>query len=161
MKTRNIYRVSGGIVLLMMIVIIGLATNYYNHDNEGKRKHFKELIGEYSLDLKKSKLKTYTKDSVLYKDLEIKLRGNSTFGFNKNTPFLFDTCGKWVAVGYEIEKLNEIIFENCSDYDRKTGKYGGHFTQVYSTDSIFSIIYISPQPGKLPIGELYFKRIKH
>ena len=171
----------GGLgTLLISLLFFG---NYYFDDKHGQREHFKELIGEYRLDLKRSKLKSYGKDSLMYKNLTIHLNANSTFSFNMKAPFLFDTCGCWKAVGYQLEELNELVFENCSDHDKKTGKYGGHFTQVYNPDSvrpvrvmknkkaqneevhkpdtIFSIMYITPQTGNLPVGELYFIKIKY
>jgi hypothetical protein len=54
----------------------------------GRQQSFQEQLGTYQLDLKKTNLGIYKKDSNIYKNLIIVFKADSTFVMNMKVPFM-------------------------------------------------------------------------
>jgi hypothetical protein len=83
----------GCFIKTLFLVAIPYLFFYVNNtikikDNEN------EQIGLYQIDLKKTNLSVYTKDSAIYKNLQITFKGDGYFYINMSAPFLYDIEGK-------------------------------------------------------------------
>src|SRR5690348_4014792 len=91
-----------GIVLMLMISVL-VFEGCTSGDTKRKQENFQNQLGTYVLDLKRTDLGVYRIDSILYKNLKITFRNDSTFHFNMKVPFIYDSVGTWKAAGQGVE----------------------------------------------------------
>jgi hypothetical protein len=151
------------IVFWLIIFVIATASFYLylrikRDDRSAKEKNFHKQIGIYVLDINKTALGIYSKDSVLYKCLRIVFRTDSTFSMNMRVPFMYDSVGKWVPAGGGLDDWNRLFYKswNYQKYDKNAGN---QFTQPWTKDSIFYINGATPQDRAEFIQEIYFRKI--
>jgi len=127
--------------------------------DRGEHNTFNKQIGIYSLDLKKTILGNYSKDSDKYKHLLITFKKDSTFIMNMKVPFMRDSVGTWIAGDGSPDKSNYLYYKNFSYSKDGTGE---QFYPPYNegTDSLFLINSTTPQKGFEPIDVIYFKKIR-
>jgi hypothetical protein len=115
-----------------------------------------ETVGIYNLDIHKTELGIYLKDTILYKNLQLTLRSDFTFNFNIPVPFIQGTKGTWIGASDPVgaESWNQLFF---SDSDIK---YGTQFTPPWTKDSILYINSNAPRKGQEAVFVVYFKKIK-
>jgi hypothetical protein len=121
-------------------------------DKKAKVRNFNMQIGTYLLDIKRTNLGVYNKDTTLYKQLLIFFKSDSTFYLNMNVPFIYDSVGKWSVAGAYIEDWNILYF-------KRNNKISDQFTSPWSEDSIFYINSATPREGNELIQKIYFRKI--
>ena len=122
-----------------------------------KNEVFTRQIGTYILDIHRTELGEYKKDSSVYKNLKIIFRENSTFLMNVNAPFFADSLGTWIASDGLAYSYNQLFFKN-KEYKNSEGT---QFFPPYSngSDTIFLINGASPSKNKTSIQKIYFRKI--
>lgn len=147
-----------GLVLLFGIIafVIGVCLWYYNASKEGRNKNFQAQLGTYVLDIRKTALGGYSKDSDVYKKLRITFNADSTFSMNMKVPFIFDSVGKWNAGN--MKEWNYLWYKQWGYKNYEVGK-GNQFTRPDNPDSTFLLNSATPQGNAEFIQEIYFKRI--
>lgn len=150
---RNIVFLTGFISFVIMMF-----ESCYN-GQEGREINFKNQLGTYVLDIHKTVLGNYIKDSTVYKNLNITFKADSTFYMNMKVPFMYDSIGTWEAGN--MKEWNWLRFKNFK-YNLSEGNPGSQFTRPYTTDSnvYFLINAATPQDGAAFIQEIYFRKIK-
>lgn len=125
------------------------------------QKYFDRQIGSYKLDLKRTDLGSYKKDSVKYKNLQITFYKDSTFVLSQAVPFIFEETGRWVADGGDIDSWNWLSYKSWLKKNEEILNKGNQFTHVYKnqTDSIFCINAATPKEGQDFIQEIYFYKL--
>lgn len=154
MKTlRNMLFLTGFISFVIMVFV-----SCYN-GQEGREINFKNQLGTYVLDIHKTVLGNYSKDSTGYKNLRITFKADSTFSMNMKVPFICDSIGRWNAGN--MKEWNYLWYKQWGYKDYEIGK-GNQFTRPYTTDSnvYFLINATTPQDGAAFIQEIYFRKIK-
>ncbi len=58
---------------------------------DGREIDFKNILCTYVLDIHKTTLGEYSKDSDLYENLRITFNADSTFNMNMKVPFIYDS----------------------------------------------------------------------
>ena|SRR5436190_1102733 len=153
---------SATIVLIAILIIISISLVWYlwlsYNNRKAEKENFQKQIGTYILDVDKTFLGTYKKDSALYRNLLITFKEDSTFIMNMKVPFIYDSSGKWIAGGGYPEDWNRLFYKNWnySKYDKNAGN---QFTQPWTDDSIFYINGATPENDAEFIQEIYFKKI--
>jgi hypothetical protein len=142
------------IVLLLIAIAIYFRVKYV--DRQARNENFQKQIGVYKLDVYKTDLGVYRKDSSIYKELILTFKEDGTFSFNMKVPFINDSIGKWKASGSSIDEWNNLYF-NSWDYGK--GNSGEQFTQCCDVDTTFYINSATPQIGEKGIQEIYFKKL--
>jgi len=140
----------------IMAFIVGAIVWYNNASQEGRRKNFQAQQGTYVLDIRKTALGGYSKDSDIYKKLRITFNADSTFRMNMKVPFIFDSVGKWNAGN--MKEWNYLWYKQWGYKDYEVGK-GNQFTRPDTPDSSFLLNGTTPQRGAEFIQEIYFRRI--
>jgi hypothetical protein len=154
MKTlRNMVFLTGFISFVIMVFV-----SCYN-GQEGREINFQNQLGTYILDIHKTVLGSYSKDSAVYKNLRITFKADSTFSMNMKVPFICDSIGRWNAGN--MKEWNYIWYKQWGYKDYEIGK-GNQFTRPYAIDSnvYFLINATTPQDGAAFIQEIYFRKIK-
>jgi hypothetical protein len=136
--------------------IVGWIVWYNIASREGRKKNFREQIGTYVLDVHKTALGDYYKDSDMYKKLRITFRADSTFSMNMKVPFICDSIGRWNAGN--MKEWNYLWYEKWGYKDYEIGR-GNQFTRPDTSDSTFLLNSATPQNGAAFIQELYFRKI--
>jgi hypothetical protein len=138
-------------LLVILIGVFGLIRFYQIRskklDLNEKYATFESLIGEYQLDT----LRTSLPEKDMNSNLELVLNRDSTFCFNKKTPYVLDSFGTWSSTGIMLDEANELVF---------TKKIRIPFTKLYldNSDSLIHIIdMVSPKDG-YKIQNIYFKK---
>jgi|HubBroStandDraft_5_1064220.scaffolds.fasta_scaffold1027056_1 hypothetical protein len=144
--------------LNISIFIMAMSGCYLFGGNEGGKINFKNQLGTYVLDVRRTVLGPYCKDSDQYKQLTITFNQDSSFTLNMKVPFLFDSIGSWVA-GNTTE-WNYLRFKSFP-YNKSDEHAGSQFTRPYLEDSaiLFLINGATPQNGAQFIQEIYFKKV--
>jgi hypothetical protein len=127
-------------------------TSCNNLSQEGRTKNFREQLGTYILDINKTQLGTYEKDSNIFKKLTITFKADSTFYMNLKVPFIYDSVGRWNAGS--MKEWNYLYYKSNMNITTQ-------FTRPEIPDSIFLLNSTTPQKGAEPIQEIYFKKIPH
>ena len=127
-----------------------------------RKQYFNSFVGEYQIDLKKTKLLDYSKDSLLYQKLTLKIKRDSTFTFNMKVPFIFDSCGTWSAgagkVGSPLGVFDFVLYNERSYIRFRNCTYLTELCDYF--DSAICIHSPPPQPGEGMINNwIFFKRI--
>jgi hypothetical protein len=144
-----------GSISFFLTIMIGLYCWWYIHQiNEARKDNFMMQIGTYRIDMEKTDLGFYKKDSLIFSNLEITFCKDSTFSMNMSVPFLYDSIGVWIADG-GAEAWNSLDFGNNIRPDFR----GIPFTRPWTYDSIFYIVGPTPKRGKKHISKLYFKKL--
>jgi hypothetical protein len=112
-------------------------------------------LGTYELDLHKTNLGNYKKDSINYKRLQIIFKSDSTFIMNMKVPFMYDSVGTWEAGN--MQEWNYLYYASFKYSKAGTGE---QFTRPEYADSSFLLNSSTLQKGSQSIGEIYFKKIK-
>ena len=145
MKTLRIRVLLSGMIFL----IVGVFVSCYD-GQEGRRKNFQEQLGTYVLDIHKTTLSNYSKDSDVYKNLRITFRADSTFSMNMRVPFIYDSAGRWKAGN--MKEWNYLYYKSNMNINTQ-------FTRPEILDSTFLLNSTTPQDGAAFIQEIYFKKI--
>lgn len=129
--------------------------------NEAKKKVFKQQVGCYVLDINRTDLGEYRRDSLIYKKLKITFYKDSTFVINMAVPFLFEENGKWVADAGNPESWNWLSYSSWLKTKEVSVNSGDQFTGIYKSgnDSIFYINSATPKKNRGFIQEIYLKKI--
>jgi hypothetical protein len=146
---------------MLLLIIVGLPKCWYgnqNGDEKAEQRHFQEQLGTYVLDINKTNLGEYRKDSDIYKKLYITFKSDSTFSMTMKVPFIYDSVGIWNAAGGGLEDWNWLWYKSWGYSDYKKNK-GDQFTSPWTKDSIFYLNSTTPQKGFVFIQEIYFKKI--
>jgi len=127
-------------------------------DKVKKKITFERQLGTYILDINRTNLGSYEKDSNIYKNLKITFNGDSTFIMNIRVPFFADSIGTWIAGNGSVYSYNQLFYKNV-DYKEMEGN---QFFPPYlkGSDSIFLMNGVSANKGAEHIHEIYFKKIK-
>jgi hypothetical protein len=133
---------------------------YLFEGDKGRRANFEAQLGTYSLDIQKTALGPYSKDSNTYRNLTITFNADSSFIMNMKVPFLYDSVGSW-TVG-DMKEWNWLRFKSFH-YSASAEHSGSQFTRPYLEDSIifFLINGATPQNGTDFIQDIYFKKVNH
>lgn len=143
---------------VFMTFVIMVFVSCYN-GQKGRKINFKNQLGTYILDINKTVLASYSKDSAIYKNLRISFKEDSTFSMNMKVPFMYDSIGRWNAGN--MKEWNYIWYKRWGYIDYEIGK-GDQFIRLYIADSnvYFLINSTTPQDGAAYIKEIYFRKIK-
>jgi hypothetical protein len=147
------------IIISLYLISLTLFLECNSNNRKAQQLNFKKQLGTYVLDVKRTNLGSYKKDSVRYKKLQITFADDSTFVMNMKAPFLYDSIGRWIAGGGGLEDWNRLFYKSWhySDYDKNSGN---QFTQPWTKDSIFYINGATPQSGEEFIQEIYFRKLQ-
>ena len=139
--------------------LIEISGCYLFESDEGRRINFKAQLGTYILDIRKTALGPYSKDSNTYKNLTITFNADSSFIMNMKVPFLYDSVGSWTAGN--MKEWNWLRFKSFH-YGNLNEHSGSQFSRPYLKDStvFFLINGATPQEGADFIQEMYFKKLK-
>ena len=123
---------------------------------------FKQQIGTYTLDIKRTNLDIYSADSTIYKELRITFNADSTFQMNTQVPFMYDSCGSWITGDNSPYSSSNELYYKTFKYPIYRGKLLGeqfvcHWTQ---TDTSFLINSGTPKKGEKNIPKIYFVKCK-
>jgi hypothetical protein len=123
----------------------------------GKKETFARQIGTYALDINRTELGEYKKDSNVYKNLTITFKEDSTFLMNMQAPFFADTLGTWIAGDGLAYSYNQLFFHN-KEYKNLEG---AQFFPPYlnGSDTIFLINGANPTKNKTAIQKIYFRKL--
>ena len=116
----------------------------------GRDQNFQEQIGIYKLDINKTRLGNYKRDSNIYKKLTIIFKIDSTFIMNMHVPFIYDSIGTWEAGN--LKEWNYLHY-------KKNINIHTQFTRPEYPDSSFLLNSTTPQNNREFIQEIYFKKI--
>lgn len=109
-------------------------------------------IGTYVIDINRTELGIYLKDSALYKDLTISFKGDFSFIMNKKVPFIFDSIGTWTSKGTDVEDWYWMVYKNSKIDTQWSGCcFDGNFILLNS---------VTPQVGKKSVSQIYFQKLK-
>jgi len=124
--------------------------------NDTIQKRTKQQIGIYRLDLNKTDLGAYSKDSTYYSKLTLFMNNNSVFHFNMRVPFIEDSTGKWYMGSGSFEEWNYI------HYRKRNSSEPGFIMQFgdMEPDSTFAIVENQLNPKNRNSIYRYFKKIK-
>lgn len=142
------------------IIIIGFLPFLYFHISNliAIKQNEKEQVGIYKIDLTNTDLGTYSKDSLIYKNLQISFTPNRFFHINMGAPFIYDTEGKWNAPGKDFEGWYWLWYREWG-YEKYEENKGTQFSGCCFQDSTISIRFI-PQEGYDALDNIYFKKIR-
>jgi hypothetical protein len=115
----------------------------------------KKQIGCYRIDINKTKLGLYVKDSTLYSELTVEFKEDRTFLFNFKVPFVYDSIGTWVSSTNEPEDWSTLTYDNKNNNQLISDQFNG----CCSNDSAFYINSTTPESGKDGIPRVFFKKI--
>jgi hypothetical protein len=138
------------VFFLLLILIISLFVRVEYVDLKERNLNSKNLIGTYIIDLKKTNLREYFKDSLVYKKMTLTFYKDHTFRFNMDVPFIYFSKGTWKAAGSDLDEWNQLL---NNGYD---------FAQVgrcCSLDSTIMLNSTTPKNGEYPIQSIFFKKI--
>ena len=131
-------------LILSLIIFISC------HDKNRFKKIRDNSIGEYYLDLSKSKIKLNSNDSSYFKNLTFKLTKDS-FEFSRKLPYEHDSVGTW-----DLEEIDvNIIYIRLIDRT-------GHWWQIGPGENYIDMTYwytIEKYPEET--GYLYFVKVNH
>ena len=169
-----IARIILGCIITVVLAIAGYCLWYMNGVKIATRRNFIQQIGTYALDMRKTKLGGYAKDSLLYKKLRITFREDSTFHINFQVPFIYDTVGKWNTEGIGLDDYNHMYYRKWGYSKFKLNK-GDQFTHVWAPDadledkighfyllahdSTFTICGCTSQDGREWIKDIWFTKL--
>jgi len=110
--------------------------------------HRPNFIGDYKIDLSKSKIGGYENKLNLYKNLTLCLDSDGKFDFNMSVPFIYKLSGKW-EMGGDGESIYAILKYSDSLIDQ---------APMDTTGAIFIRLPI-PKDNQKQIGLLYLDRV--
>lgn len=154
------------VLLILVSLPIVLTCTYFilynSRAKEGRKNIFEQLLGVYILDINKTKLGVYSKDSIIYKNLSITLNADSTFNMNMKVPFIRDSVGRWRAGN--MKEWNWLFFKSFGynkSMEDMTNPGGTQFTRPYTENSntYFLINSATPQDNAEVISDIYFKKV--
>lgn len=143
------------VLLILSLFIISCSKQ------KARLKNFNSTVGLYNIDLKRTNLGEYSKDSLLYKNLKVEFFKDSTFKFNMSVPFIFEDSGKWLSDGGDFESWNWLSYKSWLKKEVLTIGKGNQFTVLYNdkNDSIFYFNGATPKNNKSFIQEIYFIKV--
>jgi hypothetical protein len=144
--------------VLIITDIVYFYLQFYYAANVAQQRNFQKQIGTYALDIKKTILGDYDKDSSYYKNLRIFFKDDSSFSLNMKVPFIYDSIGKWNAAGAGLEDWNWLYYKSW-DYSKYEKNTGDQFTQPWTNDSIFYMNGATPQLERKGIQRIYFRKL--
>jgi|688.fasta_scaffold345603_1 hypothetical protein len=150
------------LLVFILTIFIVLYLLYFRNERANIRAeeaNFQKQVGTYTLDLRRTDLGSYSRDSNKYRLLTITFNSDSTFVMNMRVPFIFDSMGKWNAAGGGLEDWNWLYFKSWG-YEKYEKNRGNQFSQPWTTDSVFYLNGASPRSGEYGVQEIYFKKIR-
>ena len=145
MKTLKII----GLTVLAIVYLIIYRVNYYSAKQTNKA--VKNSIGTYQLNITKSILKGYSKDSLTFSTLKLFVNQDMTFSFSKAVDFIYDSCGTWEYEEDGIYSYNRIIYKH-------NDKINDQFGEPFKNEIEFKMP--CPKRDKDQVDLLVFKKIK-
>lgn len=149
------------ITLLISIFILAfsffLFLKFNEDKNQAQLKNFKKQVGTYVLDMRRTSLGPYQKDSSKYKNLQITFRMDSSFIMNMKVPFFFDSIGRWNPAGGGLEDWGWVYYQSWG-YDEYKENTGNQFAPPWISDSVFYFNGATPQKGEFGIQQIYFMK---
>ena len=103
-------------------------------DKKSEKRRFNKQLGKYIIDITKTNLGYYDRDSSLYQRLILTFNEDSTFIYNMKVPFIYDSTGKWNAGGSGVEEWNYLYYKGWG-YSNYKKNSGDQFDQCCSSDS--------------------------
>ena len=143
-------------IVFFVIIVVLAGQSCMWESQKGRQESFDEQLGTYQLDIQKTNLKRYEKDSSIYKNLQIVFNADSTFKMNMKVPFMYDSIGTWEAGN--MKEWNYLKYKN---FDYSKNGTGEQFTRPEYPDSSFLLNSSTPQIGAEFIGEIYFKKVSY
>jgi len=151
-----------GFLIFCLIILILIPITWYlrykNAEEKSKQENFQRQIGTYTLDIHKTFLGGYNKDSNLYQKLCITFNPDSTFYMNMKVPFIYDSVGKWQPGGGEIDEWNWLQYKSNMNISTQ---FTSPFTidSISQSDSFFYMNSTTPKKGASFIQKIYFKKV--
>ncbi len=137
------------LTLIGLVIFIIYRVNYVSTTETNKA--IKNSIGTYQLDISKSILKGYTKDSLTLATLKLFIKQDMTFTFSKSVAFIYDSCGTWEYEEDGIYSYNRIIYKHGD-------KINNQFGEPFKNEIEFKMP--CPKRDKEQVDLLVFKKIK-
>lgn len=130
-------------ILIVILVIIGI--NRYKY-----YKRWKEHVGIYTIDIKKTNLGEYAIDSNIYKQLTLEFKKDYTYNFNFEVPFIECSKGNWKIGGTSLYEWN-YMYCLLEDTD---------FCQVYQCcyENRITMNSVTPKNGEKSVLKIIFKK---
>ena len=140
-------------IILFSIAVLGLYVVFaiFFEDDIVRAKNFKLIQGHYRLDVHKTNLSDYRKDSALYSHLTLDFYADSTFRLNMDVPFFHNSVGRWTAKGASFGGFSTLRYKEWGDHDVS------HISNFDGDND--SSLCISSEPGKKNakfIQDIYF-----
>jgi len=140
-------------LIIFFVASIGIWYLYTVMDKKDRQQRFRKQVGTYRLDINKTPLGGYAKDSLLYQKLTLTFKADSTFYMNMAVPFLYDSIGRWITGGGGMDDWNSLYYE-------RNERIPEQFEPCCVADSTFYINSVTPREGAEPVNKIYFKRIQ-
>ena len=144
------------VLIASVLLILALSTYWYiaakNSDQRVAGKRFQKLLGTYTLDITKTELGLYKKDTALYRNLRITFKPDSTFAISMQAPFIYDSAGTWIAGSAGLDEWNWLNY-------KRNPLISTQFDDCCSPDSTVLLNSVTPQEGNEPVYKLWFKRM--
>lgn len=138
---------------VLMCFLIGCSDlSRYNNPN---RKYY---IGRFILDLKKSELRSFEKDSILYKPLTLEINNNDSFYFSMNAPFVRQKVGEWTMRPIDNLYLAYFLYDS-TQFGRAEDQIQFMKNGDVEINSPIGNVIIGKE-GQAFADKLYFVRIK-
>ena len=129
-----------------------------------RKRRFKEQTGTYELYIPGTNMRSYLKDTGLYKNLTITYKPDSTFVLNMDVPFLKDSFGIWEAVerDFDYHSVDMMFFStDKSLLDLEPHAPTIQFAlNIYDNVSILEVRNASSKRGYKNINSIKFRKIK-
>ncbi len=141
------------------IVVIFSAFTWLSCSNR-QAEVFRNTLGCYKLDLMRTELGPYAKDSNNYKNLKLVFKSDSTFNMNMQVPFILDSVGKWYPSEGGLDNWSWLTYSGRGGIPSPNN--GNQFTEVFK-DGADSILYFngfSYKKGFKGIQEIFFKKVQ-
>jgi hypothetical protein len=151
-RKKYVIRFSFRLLLIFIVAGIGIWYLWTIMDKMDRQQRFRKQVGTYRLDLNKTQLSGYAKDSLLYQKLTLTFNDDSTFYMNMEVPFMYDSKGRWIAGGGGLDDWNLLYYERNELTPEQ-------FESCCVADSTFYIDRVTPRDGAEPVHKIYFKRI--
>ena len=135
-----------------IIICLAFFLSSCNSINSSK-KIASTYIGLYQVDLNKSTISDYQKDTMSFRDLTLAINADGSFSFSIDLPFIRKSKGKW-----KIKSIDGIDFLYLVYGE---GSYGMIEDEVNLTvDKNIFITGTRPKIDKQSVEKLFFKRIE-
>lgn len=126
-------------------------------DHIRKKETFEMQLGTYILDVTRSKLGVDYKDSLIYKNITVMFKMDSTFIMNMKVPIFNDSIGSWTAGNGLPDDYNQLFFKNKNYKNNQGEQFFPPYLQ--GKDSVFLLLLTLVIKNEFQVKEIYFKKI--